>query len=199
MCLLIETIRIEDRKLQNAAFHNERFNRSRKELFGIQQKSSLEDLIDLPVNLPSGKIKCRVVYSRKIQSITFSLYIFRKLKTLQLVENDSIDYAFKFHDRQQLEKLKQNMTADDILIIKNGYITDTSYANIVFWDGIKWITPISPLLSGTMRSKLLQEDKIQCAELKKSDLRLFKSARIINAMIGLEESPSIFIKNILGH
>jgi 4-amino-4-deoxychorismate lyase len=197
MCLLIETIKVEGCALQNAAFHNERFNRSRRELFGIQQKSLLEDLIILPADLPLGKIKCRVVYSREIKSIAFSPYRLRKLQTLQIVEDDSIDYAYKFEDRQHLEKLTQSITADDILIVRNGLITDTSYANIIFWDGIKWITPTSPLLCGTMRSKLLQEGKIQCDELKKSDLSLFKSARIINAMIGLDESPSISIKNIL--
>jgi len=196
MCLLIETIRIEGGELQNIAFHNERFNRSRKELFGIGRESALEALINLPSTLPSGRIKCRVVYSREIISITFSPYTIKKIKSLQIVEDNSIDYAFKFHDRKHFDDLRQNIIADDILIVKNGIITDTSYANIVFRDGNKWITPASPLLCGTMRSKLIQEGKIQCVELRKQDLRFFKSAGIINAMIGLEESPVIPIKNI---
>ena len=196
MCLLIETIRIENGRLLNMTFHNERFNRSRKELFGIKPESMLEGLISIPKNLPLGKIKCRVVYSREIKAVTFTPYILRKIQTLQLVVANSVEYRYKFQDRHQLEKLTQNIIADDILIIKNGLITDTSYANIIFWDGIKWITPSSPLLAGTMRSRLLQEGKIQTCEIKKSDLRLFKSAKIINAMIGLEESPVICIKNI---
>ena len=196
MCLLIETIRIESCKIQNADFHNERFNRSRRELFGIGQELSLEDLIKLPTDLPSGKIKCRVVYSREIESITFTPYMLRKLQTLQIIADNSIKYAYKYADRNELEKLARNKTADDILIVKNSFITDTSYANIVFWDGIKWITPTSPFLGGTMRAKLLQEGKIQCDEIRESNFRLFKSARIINAMLGLEESPLIPIKNI---
>ncbi len=32
---LIETIKVQNRILQNIEFHNIRFNRSRKELFGI--------------------------------------------------------------------------------------------------------------------------------------------------------------------
>jgi 4-amino-4-deoxychorismate lyase len=196
MCLLIETILIEERKLQNATFHNERFNRSRKELFGIPQESVLEDLIRLPSGLPSGKMKCRVEYSREIRSITFTPYLMKKLETLQLVDDDSIEYAYKFRDRQHLEKLAKNKSADDILIVKNGFITDTSYANIVFWDGIKWFTPSSPLLEGTMRSRLLLEKKIHQEKLRKSDIRFFKSAGIINAMIGLNESPVIKISNI---
>ena len=183
--------------MQNIALHNERFNRSRRELLGIQEESSLEVLVILPGDLPPGKIKCRIVYSREIESITFTPYILKKLQSLQLIEDDFIDYAYKFHDRHPLEKLSQNITADDILIVKNGFITDTSYANIVFWDGIKWLTPAWPLLAGTMRSKLLQEGKIQTEEIKKSDIRFFKSAKIINAMIGLEESPSIPVRNII--
>jgi 4-amino-4-deoxychorismate lyase len=198
MCLLIETIRVEGSELQNIAYHNERFNRSRQDIFGIQQGISLEDMIILPAGLSQGKTKCRVVYSREIKSITFSPYKLKKVKTLQIVEGDFIDYAYKFHDRQPLEKLKSAIRADDILIVKNGFITDTSYANIVFWDGMKWITPSSPLLCGTMRSKLLREGKIHCGEIMKSDLSWFKSARIINAMITLDESPTIAIKHIFG-
>ena len=40
----------------------------------------------------------------------------------------------------------------DILIVKNDKITDTSYANITFWDGNSWLTParrISPRTSRT--------------------------------------------------
>jgi 4-amino-4-deoxychorismate lyase len=197
MCLLIETIRVESRKLQNLAFHNERFNRSRRELFGITQESSLEDMVILPSGIPPGKIKCRIVYGREIMGITFSPYLMQKLLTLQIVEDNAINYAYKFRDRQQFEKLKRNITADDILIVRNGFITDTSYANVVFWDGLKWITPASPLLCGTMRSRLMQEGEIQCDALRASDLRSFKAVKIINAMIGLEESPLISIKNIL--
>jgi len=196
MCLLIETIRIEDRKLQNICFHNERFNGSRKDIFGIKQESDLEKIIDIPSSIPAGKYKCRVLYSTEIISITFQEYKIKKLDTLQIVEDNTIEYAYKFHDRRQIEKLNLNRKSDDILIIKNGLITDTSYANIVFWDGIKWITPSSPLLRGTMRSRLLADNKIQHEELHKSEIKLFKSAKIINAMIGLEESPTIKIKNI---
>jgi 4-amino-4-deoxychorismate lyase len=196
MCLLIETIRVENGRLQNVSFHNERFNRSRKELFGIRKEIDLESNIEIPLSFSTGRQKCRIVYSTKIISIAFEEYIIKIPKTLQMVEDDTIEYAYKFQDRKHIEKLKLNCKTDDILIIKNGFIKDTSYANIVFWDGEKWFTPSSPLLQGTMRSKLLLENTIHQEELRKSDIKLFKSARVINAMIGFEESPSIEIKNI---
>jgi len=196
MCLLIETIRIEDGKLQNISFHNERLNRSRRELLGIENEFDLEKIINIPYSVHNGKYKCRVIYSAEIISVTFSKYEIKKLLTLQIVEDDTINYAYKYLDRKQIEKLKFNMKASDILIIKKGFITDISYANIVFSDGKKWITPSSPLLLGTMRSKLLKENKIQEEELRKSDIKLFKSAKIINAMTELEISPEIKISNI---
>ena len=46
---------------------------------------------------------------------------------------------------------------DEILIIKDGHITDTSISNIVFRlpDGW-WLTPFTPLLKGIMRTYLLE-------------------------------------------
>ncbi|MEI6749684.1 MAG: aminotransferase class IV [Bacteroidales bacterium] len=196
MCLLFETIRIEKGKLQNVSFHNERLNRSRKELFGIDMLFDLQKIIHVPDSFYAEKHRCRIVYSTEIISIAFSQYTMRKINNLKIVEDDTIEYAYKFEDRQVIEKLRTGCKADDILIIKNGLVSDTSYANIVFWDGIKWVTPSSPLLRGTTLTRLLLENKIQMEEIRKSDIKLFKSARIINAMIGLEESPSIEIKNI---
>jgi 4-amino-4-deoxychorismate lyase len=196
MCLLIETLGISEGKLKNISFHNERFNRSRRELFGIETELNLESIIDIPHSFTSGKVKCTIVYSAEIISVTFSEYKIKKLDTLQFVENNSIEYSYKFKDRHQFEKLKAGIKADDIIIIKNGFVTDTSYANIVFYDGYKWVTPSSPLLHGTARSRLLAENAIYPEEIRKSDIKLFKYAKIINAMIGLEDSYEIDIKNI---
>jgi 4-amino-4-deoxychorismate lyase len=196
MCLLLETLRISDGKLQNVSFHNERFNRSRRELFGVETGLNLENVIDIPHSFSSGKIKCKIVYSTEIISITFAEYRTRKLETLKIVESNSIEYSYKFKNRHPIEKLMYGIQADDILIVKNGFITDTSYANIVFYDGSKWVTPSSPLLHGTARSRMLTENLINPEEIRKSDIKLFKYAKIINAMIGLEDSCEININNI---
>ena len=67
-----------------------------------------------------------------------------------------MNYDLKYFDRKIFDDLKKNIKADDILIIKNGFITDTSIANILFFDGKKWITPKKPLLKGTVRERLLR-------------------------------------------
>ena len=84
----------------------------------------------------------------------------------------------------------------DILIIKNKEITDTSYANIAFWDGSKWLTPANPLLSGVKRQFLMNRGSIFPADIRLNDLHLFKHAVMINAMLDLEDSPVIDLRNI---
>jgi 4-amino-4-deoxychorismate lyase len=64
-----------------------------------------------------------------------------------------------------------------------GLIKDCSYTNIVFYDGAKWYTPVSPLLEGTQRAKLIQEGIITPKALYLSDLPNFQKFKCINAMI----------------
>jgi 4-amino-4-deoxychorismate lyase len=87
-------------------------------------------------------------------------------------------------------------TADDILIIKNGFITDTSFSNIAFFDGTQWFTPFTYLLNGTQRQHLLRQGAIVETEITPSDLKQFRYAKLINAMLDLETSPLIDIQNI---
>jgi 4-amino-4-deoxychorismate lyase len=44
---------------------------------------------------------------------------------------------------------------DDIIIVRNGFVTDASYANLIFRKGDEWFTPATFLLAGTMRAFLL--------------------------------------------
>ena len=46
------------------------------------------------------------------------------------------------------------------LIVKDGYLTDTSIANIALYDGYTWFTPAHPLLRGTKRAELLNKQLI---------------------------------------
>ena len=84
----------------------------------------------------------------------------------------------------------------DILIVKKEFITDTSFSNIIFFDGDNWITPSTPLLEGTKRKELLEKNIISEQEIKFSDLKNFKKAILINAMLDFDEIAEIEIKNI---
>ena len=185
MCLLFETIKLENRQLQNLDYHNERLNRSRFELFGSKEELRIEDSVILPSNLTNQIYKCRVVYKEDIQKIEIELYQKRKIENLILVESN-IDYSYKYFDRRFIETLTTALKPrEDILIIKNGFITDTSYSNVCFWDGQKWITPDTPLLRGTKRKKLLDEKKIYEKTICKEDIVNFEKVSLINGMLEL--------------
>ena len=196
MCQLVESIKVHNWQLQNIAYHNERLNRCRNELFGIQDAANLSELILLPADLDSGTWKCRVVYSTIVHTIEFLPYIPRQIFTLKLVYSDSIEYNYKYLDRCRFKKLMDNIEEDEILIVKNGFITDTSFSNIVFFDGSNWITPSTYLLNGTMRKYLLDTKKILSQEVKPENIKNFQSAKLINAMLDLDNSKPIQIKNI---
>jgi 4-amino-4-deoxychorismate lyase len=197
MSQLFETIKFQNGILHNIEYHNARLNKSRNKVFGCHDTIDLRDFIHTPKSLDRNVYRCRVVYSEKIEQVEFLSYSIKRVTTLKLVECDTIEYNHKWVDRKCFEDLLTDIDTDDILIVKNGFITDTSYANIVFYDGFKWVTPSTPLLRGTKREKLLNEKTISEADIKKNDLKLFSKAVLINAMMDLEESPLIDIKNIL--
>jgi 4-amino-4-deoxychorismate lyase len=197
MSHLFETIRVLDGKLQNIIYHNARLNQSRKVLFNVSDSVQLEECIRIPSEMSIGIYKCKVLYDREIQNILFEPYIKRTIRSLKLIEDNTITYNFKFTDRDQLNQLlgrKEN--CGDILIVKDNLITDTSFSNIIFFDGTQWITPSTPLLQGTMRSFLLKEKIIVEKEINLTDLKYFKKARLINAMLPFESGSDIQIENI---
>lgn len=198
MCQLFETIKVHKRAFHNIELHNERLNKSRKELFGCFEILDLRDVLKIPEYLTNDIYKCKVIYSHDVEKIEFIHYVKKSVRTLQIIEDDKIEYNHKYLDRKCFDDYLKNTTCDDILIIKDGKTTDTSFSNIIFWDGSKWITPASPLLKGTKREKLLRENIIAEDEILRSSLKSFKKAALINAMLEIEESPPIYIKNIIG-
>ena len=193
MSQLFEAIKVENGKLFNIEYHNERLNRSRKEMFGCNDSIDLNKEIKIPKDIRKGLYKCRVVYDKKINKIEFLPYIKPKIKTLKIIECNDIDYKYKYLDRTKIEELlKQKGECDDILIVKKGLVTDTSIANICFYDGQKWITPNEPLLRGTKRAKLLKEGLISEEKITQKDIKKFKKASLINAMLDLEDVQIFF-------
>jgi 4-amino-4-deoxychorismate lyase len=197
MCQLFETIKCKDGILYNLEFNDERFNKARKEKFGVAENFDLKKMIEIPENCKSGLFRCRVMYSEKIEKIEFLPHQIRNVSSLKLTENDSIDYHLKYANREVLQKLfEKREGCDDILIIKNGYITDSFTANVIFFDGKNWWTPDTPLLPGTQRARLLCEKKISECRITPDDLSKYNKAGLINAMQDLENMPVIEIKHI---
>jgi 4-amino-4-deoxychorismate lyase len=217
MCLLLETIRVENGRILNLDYHNRRFNASRNALFGGTgpgtgpgynvdeegpEPAPPEDLsrfIRIPGDLGPGTYRCRVLYRHEIEKVEFLPFLPRSVRSLKLVVADDIDYSFKYADRKVLESLfAKRDVCDEILIVKNGYLTDTSVSNIVFRqaDG-SWVTPDTPLLNGTMRMYLLETGRIAETAIKPEDLPGFTGAKMINCMMDLESGPRIEMDHIV--
>ena len=126
-----------------------------------------------------------------------SPYTVRHVHSLALMQADTIDYTYKSAGREPLNCLFALRGAcDDILIVKQGLLTDTSIANIALSDGTHWYTPAHPLLKGTKRAALLEEGILQEKDIRPEDLPSFSTVRLFNAMIdwGELELP---VRNII--
>jgi len=116
---------------------------------------------------------------------------------LRVVEHDRVSYEYKYVDRKVLNRLFElRKGCDDILIVKRGYVTDASYANIVFRRGKNWYTPWSALLKGTQRKKLLDTNVIQEEEIRAEDIASFETFKLINALLEFD-GPEIDVSNIV--
>ncbi|MEN8229736.1 MAG: aminotransferase class IV [Bacteroidota bacterium] len=190
----IETIKLLDGTLRNLHYHQLRFERTRSHELGLKNHPRLEDVIMVPNGLDRGLFRCRVLYGKEIDRIEIEPHKRREIRSLKLVVSDTIIYDYKSSDRRALEILFQlRDSCDDILIVKNGYITDSYIANVIFWDGEGWYTSDTPLLPGTMRACLLDEGIIETRRITPDDLGKFKKIILINALNSLEEGPEISI------
>lgn len=186
MYRLFETIRINNGVPENIYLHNERMNRSRKAICNKKDLLNLEDYVTVPVDMKEGIVKCRIIYSESVISVEFTKYVPANVKTLKKVDAGTIKYDHKYLDRSRLISLIDKGVADDIIIIRNNCVTDTSYSNIVFTDGKNWITPDTPLLPGTMREYLLRKGVISQERITVNDISRFTHFRLINAMLMFE-------------
>ena len=194
---LLETIKCKDGKLFNIEFHQVRFEKAQKEYFGISPNTKLTEEIIIPEFAKSGLFRCRVTYSEQIDSIEFFLYKIRTINSLKLVEDNEIDYRYKYSDREKLNQLfEKRGNCDDIIIVKNGCLTDSFVSNLVLSDGEKWWTPNTPLLPGTQRAKLLREEKIFENRITTQDLYKYKKVGLINALNNFEEMQIVSCENI---
>lgn len=181
----IESICFKDGSYENMAFHQDRVNRTFSHFFKRSNTIRL-NLILPEINL-EGSYKVRVVYDEESEDVEFIEYQKRPIQTLEIIESKPFDYSFKYEDRSKIDLLVKKSEADDIIISFHGEIKDSSYANLVFWNGSEWLTPERPLLEGVKRAQLLTEGKIKKAPIHVSDLGAFEKVSLINAMLDLGE------------
>jgi 4-amino-4-deoxychorismate lyase len=187
----IETIQLRNGKFSLLTYHQRRVNEV------LQQSAfSLREILQAQDFPTDGLLKVRISYSKTEVSITQEPYQQKQIHSLRIVESDTIDYSQKWENRSEIEKLyHQKGEASDILIVKQNQVTDSSYANLLLWDGHRWITPTSFLLNGVMRQYLLDTGVIQEKMVSQKDLKSYSKVKLINAMVGMN-GPEIDIEHI---
>ncbi len=195
---LIETIKIVDGVPQNLIWHQRRVDHSVRNYYDTEPVLDLQNIVSIPDEHNRGLVKAKVSYNIKEYHIEFSKYKIKNIRSLKLIYDDQIEYSLKYSDRTVLNILySQRGACDDILIVKAGQITDTSYCNIVFFDGNRWITPSSSLLEGTCRARLIHTKQIFPQRIEPKDLSSFKCYNLINAMRDFNDTEKINISEIV--
>jgi len=193
--LLLESIKIDEGTVYNLSYHQDRCDSSRKSLFKSDTPLQLASIIKPP---PQGLYKCRILYADRLHSVEYIPYKEKEIHSLKIISSH-IDYDFKYAHREALSTLLSKLPyTDEIIIEKNGYLTDTTISNISFFDGNQWLTPESPLLKGTMRQKLLDDGFLVTKDIKRSDIKDFSQVALINAMIGFKILKNINPKDLEG-
>lgn len=197
--LFIESIRVVNGDFLNLDAHLQRMNDTMLKFFKQTKPIASEELLLAKTleNLDSTCFKCRIIYGENIRSIAFEKYIRRKINSLQILEDNDIDYSYKFENRKNiLSLLEKKGGCDDIIIAKNGFITDSSYSNLVFQNKQGLFTPSSFLLNGTKRQLLLKQSKIKETIISLNQLSLYDKVFLINAMIDIEDKVYVEVKDI---
>ena len=176
----LETIKAVDGEALYVEYHQERLNRALDTL----ERYDLRQLLQPPLQ---GVYRCRILYDMQHIEIEYLPYTKRPIKSLKLLYDETIVYNQKYAHREELNRLfTQKEGCDDILIVQKGFVTDTSIANIAFYDGREWCTPKKPLLQGTCRARLLKEGKLIEKDICVDAIKKFKKVALMNAMIDFD-------------
>ena len=194
---LFESICVENYQIKLSEFHQKRMDNSYLKLFNVKNKWSIKKIFESLKIESKNKYKLRINYSQSKYSISLNKYFKKKIRSLQCLELNDYSYDLKYTDRSIIDKnYKLKSLSDDILIIKNGLVTDSSYCNIVFFDGLSWVTPKYPLLKGVQRNFLLKNKIIFKKKIKVSDISKYKSFVLINSMIEFNTNDAVNINKI---
>lgn len=191
---LFETLCIENGTVKNIALHQQRYEqslhcfyaKSAVNIYDILQQ--IEKTAQFSTALCHGLVRCRFDYNRDDCLIRFFPYQRTSYRTFKPIVCDEIDYALKYNDRTVLTKLfDRRDNCDEVIIIKQGKVTDCTIGNLVFRKGSQWLTPDTPLLNGTQRQRLLAIGKIREHRIRMEDIASYDEIRLINAMNDLNQ------------
>jgi len=174
---LIETIKCFNGEIYNLSFHEDRIFSS------INKKINLNQYISFS---GSDLTRCRVLYNKNgILNVSYFKYTIKSIKSFALVYDDDIVYDKKYEDRDNINRLYElKKDSNEIIIIKNNLITDTSIANIACYYNDLWITPRIPLLYGTTLKRFIKDGSLECSDITLGILKSSTKIATLNAMVG---------------
>jgi len=188
MCLFFESIKLQDGKFYRLKLHQQRINKAFADFYPDEEPINIVAQLNQYTFPQEGIFKCRMVYDTDVQSLEFEPYVRRDVRSLKLVETDMESRPYKMNDRSQLNAaFALRADCDDVLLVKNGLLTDASYCNIALYDGENWITPRLPLLYGVNRAQLITEGKLIEKDIKPVELVNFQYICLFNAIIEFGE------------
>ena len=189
MSPFFETVKIENGEIKNAPFHNARLNRTIRQNFSLCPNYDIRDYITPPKE--RGIFRCKIIYDTEVHEVTLTPYQKKVYQSFRCIDAE-ITYPYKSTDRSAIDRLfAQRGECDDIIIVRDGLLTDTSIANIALFDGLHWYTPETPLLEGTFRASLLAENRIKTKDLDRKSLQKCTKFAIMNAMTGFYQLKDI--------
>ncbi len=183
----LETICIRDGQPLHLPWHQRRVDATLKHFYpkDYSEHASFPLFeIVLSCNFPTtGHVRCRIEYDLHNLDVEFFPYTPRVVNSLHLVEAPAgYDYRYKYTDRKVIEDLfAQRGDADDILITRDGWITDTSIANIAFRKNDRWYTPSMPLLAGTTWKRLIASGLLIPRPIHLNDMHTFNGFTLLNS------------------
>lgn len=189
MCRFLETIQFVHGEHLNLERHQVRVNVTFQHFFpGLTPFLLQEILSSREIPEGDGIYKCRLVYDKQVQQLEYLPYSLPSITSLRLVQTTIEPSLCKSADRTEYNRaFALREECDDVLLIRNGLLTDTSYCNVALGEGTTWVTPLTPLLYGTRRSELLRQMNIVEKDIPAQEIFRYQKIRLFNAMIDFGE------------
>lgn len=202
---LVESVSFRWGVLENASYHQSRYERSLFEL------SKNRGVTTRPVSLPvvlldaynrweeetqpdftqalrPGQVKGRILYGLTLGPTDFALYQPPVYECAKIVKAPGLTYPLKWSNRSPLEELARTQEPGVYPLFEvDGLITDGLAANIVLKRKNQWVTPRHPLLPGTQREKLLGQGILELGDLRAHHIYDAGEVYLINALNRLGE------------
>ncbi|MDS1314255.1 aminotransferase class IV family protein [Aliarcobacter butzleri] len=182
-----ETIKCEDFEVFNLDYHQKRVANT------IGLNINLQEYIN-PIS--EELLRCKLIYDENgVVDVLYFPYKKREIKSFKIIFDNEIEYSKKYLNRAKLDELYEKRDdCDEVIIIKNEIVTDTTIANIAIFYENSWITSKNCLLDGTTRARLLEEKKLFEKDITLDMLKNASKVALMNAMIGFDEIKNFKIK-----